>query len=465
MSSTPSARPPGNPLEALRNREYRLLLIGFVIGQSMMPLQFVTAIFWIQSFADDAIAIILVAAIATARGLGMVGFGLLGGALADRFDRRRLLMVTQATAAVASLLIGLIMWLDATSVLGIALFFALTLLSSVALAVDAPTRGAIAPEILGPRLTAAGLALNQATMQLALPVSIFASGFLNEALGHGNVYALTALGHAGEVAVLAMMSYRTAFARGGGAAKGLRDEAVRAARGIREGIRYTRAKPVLLWMILLVVLMMSLIMPPTGSLGPTWVTTVVGASQSQFSMIAVFWGLGAMLASLAMVALSHLERKGAIACGGVLLMAGGFIVFTNPPTALNAIIGNAMLGSGMSVAMIASSALIAWETENEIRGRVMSLVFLGMGAAQFVSFPLGVAAQAVGMETLFPPMSWAVFAFLALLVLVRPAMWRAIVPRDGIRRTRIAAPRPPAVSGTDPLPYIAQHAPQRVAAR
>lgn len=461
MSGAPAPAPSGNALEALRNREYRLLLTGFVIGQSMMPLQFVTAIFWIQNFAGDALVVVLVAAISTVRGAGMVGFGLIGGALADRFDRRRLLMIAQAGGAVASLLIGGIMLLGWDGPLGLFLFFALTLLSSAAHAVDAPTRGAMVPEILGPRLTAPGLALNQAAMQLALPVSIFASGFLNEALGQGPVYSLTAIGHVGEVAILALMSYRTVFAHGGGAVKSVRGEALRAARDIRAGIVFARTKPTLLWIILLVVLMMALVMPPTGSLGPTWITRVVGMSEAQFSMIAVFWGLGAMLASLLMVGFSSVEHKGALVVFGVLLMSAGFIVFTDQPTPLNAVLGNIMLGSGMSVAMISSAALIAWETTNEVRGRVMSLMFLGVGMAQLASLPFGAAAQALGMEALWPPLAWGVFAFLALLAIARPSALRAIVPRDGRPRPPSAGARPP-VPGV--LPYIAQHAPQRVAA-
>ena len=456
MSRPPA--PSGNALEALRNREYRLLLFGFIIGQAMMPLQFVTAIFWIQNYADDSLVVVLVAAISTVRGVGMVGFGLIGGALADRFDRRRLLMIAQSGGALASLLIGGIMLLGWTGPFGFVLFFALTLFSSAAHAVDAPTRGAMVPEILGPRLTAPGLALNQAAMQLALPVAIFASGFLNEALGQGAVYALTASGHIGEVAILALMSYRTVFAHGGGAVKSVRGEAARALRDIRGGIAYARTKPVLLWMILLVVLMMALVMPPTGSLGPTWITRVVGMSEAQFSLIAVFWGLGAMAASLLMVVFSSAERKGALVAFGVLLMSAGFIVFTARPTPLNAILGNLMLGSGMSVAMISSAALIAWETTNEVRGRVMSLMFLGIGMAQLASLPFGVAAQALTMEALWPPLAWAVFAFLAFLVAVRPALLRAIVPRDGLRRPPVAAPR---ITAPHALPYIAQHAPQR----
>ena len=151
-----AASPAGRPgmLEPLRLREFRLLLGGFIVGQSMMPLQFVTAIAWIQVIADDNV-VVMVAAISTIRGLGMVGFGLFGGALADRFDRRRLLIATQTLAFVANIAIAVMMWTGASDTTAVVLFFFFTALASAAHAIDGPTRNAIAPEILGPRLTPA----------------------------------------------------------------------------------------------------------------------------------------------------------------------------------------------------------------------------------------------------------------------------------------------------------------------
>ena len=131
--------------EPLRVREFRLLLSGFILGQSVMPLQFVASIAWVQSFADPDVRIILIGAIGTLRGLGMLGFGLFGGALADRFDRRRLLILTQALALVTNLGIAALMWLGATDTTGLIIFFVLTVVASAAFAIDGPTRQAIAP--------------------------------------------------------------------------------------------------------------------------------------------------------------------------------------------------------------------------------------------------------------------------------------------------------------------------------
>ena len=461
--STPAAiqtRP--KMTEPLRVREFRLLLTGFIVGQSMMPLQFVASIAWVQSFADDSVQLILVGAIGTIRGLGMLGFGLFGGALADRFDRRNLLIVTQAVALATNLGIAALMWLGMTDTTGLIVFFLLTLLASAAFALDSPTRQAIAPEILGPRLTPAGIALQQAGMQFGMPVAILLSGVMIDRLGTGNVFAISAAGHLAEIVVLAMMSYRTVFSAEH--MRGVQHGPKQALRDIVAGLRFSRSNPVILWTILIVVLMMALIMPPTGTLGPTWVTTVVGASWSQFSYIAFFWGFGAIIASGFMVAFSWIERKGLLTGIGVVTMALGFIVFTVGTTQLNAMAGNFLLGVGMSVANIAGIAILAHETPNDFRGRVMSLLFQGMGLAQVLGLPIGAVAQVVSMETLFPLMAIGTFAFLILVLVVRPVILRARVDPDA----HLSPAQPaPAVAASASAPngsvvsYIARVAPNK----
>ena len=360
--------------EPLRVREFRLLLTGFIVGQSMMPLQFVASIAWVQSFADDSVQLILVGAIGTIRGLGMLGFGLFGGALADRFDRRNLLIVTQAVALATNLGIAAVMWLGMTDTTGLIVFFMLTLLASAAFALDSPTRQAIAPEILGPRLTPAGIALQQAGMQFGMPVAILLSGVMIDRLGAGNVFAISAAGHLAEIVVLAMMSYRTVFSAEH--MRGVETGPKQALRDIVAGLRFSRSNPVILWTILIVVLMMALIMPPTGTLGPTWVTTVVGASDIGFSIIAFFWGFGAMLTSIIVAAFSWYERKGILTASGALTDGrwDSWCSRVQPSAAQRNGMGNFLLGAGMSMAMIAVVAIIAHETPNDMRGRVMSML-------------------------------------------------------------------------------------------
>ncbi|MEE8314378.1 MAG: MFS transporter, partial [Myxococcota bacterium] len=153
----------------LRVRDFRLLFAGMVIGQMLMPLQFIAQIIWVQQNASEEVRIVLVGLIAAVRGAGMITFGLYGGALADRFDRRLLLIVTQSSVLALNLLVAAVMILAASYPLGLAPFYILTFMASALAAIDAPTRQALVPDILGRRLTPGGIALNSAGGQIALP--------------------------------------------------------------------------------------------------------------------------------------------------------------------------------------------------------------------------------------------------------------------------------------------------------
>ncbi len=167
----------------LANGNYRLLLGGIALGQLLMPLQFLTQILWVQHNAPEHIWLVLVALIGASRGLGALTFGLYGGALADRFDRRKLLIATQCLLVGSTIAIAALMASNTSSFWGFACFFVLTLLSGGLQAVDMPTRLAIVPDVLGPQLTPAGLSLNQVVGQLAMPLAKFGTGFIIDSFG------------------------------------------------------------------------------------------------------------------------------------------------------------------------------------------------------------------------------------------------------------------------------------------
>ena len=193
----------------LQVRDFRLLFFGFGIGQALMPLQFMTQIFYVQEHAPDNVWLLLVGLIGTMRGLGALTFGLYGGALADRFDRRMLLLVTQIILLGTTVGLSAVMFLSDGGAAGFTVFFVLTFLASGMFAIDAPTRLAIVPDLLGPRLTPAGISLNQAAGQVSMPVAIFVAGFIIDELGFGGAYMLSAFGHVIEIVAIVLMAYRT----------------------------------------------------------------------------------------------------------------------------------------------------------------------------------------------------------------------------------------------------------------
>ena len=402
-------------------RDFRLLFLGLLLGQALSPFQFVAQIIWVQVSAPEDLRIVLVGLIAAARGGGMLLFGLYGGALADRFDRRRLLIVTQLAALVLNVAIGVLMVFGSAEAGTLVLFYALTFVASALVSIDLPTRQAIVPDIVGRQLTTAGIALNAAGGQIALPVAIMSTGFVIDAFGPGVGYLVGSGAHVAQLATLALMRIRTRREAAAGFGPGA------ALRDIRDGIAYTRREPVILWAVVLLVAMMGFGFPAVANLGPTWITTVVGVPVRDFGLVAATWGVGALLASMTLARFARYERKGMIVGIAALVFGLSFLVFGGGHTVANAVIGNFGLGVAMASAQIAGTALIQLVAPGEFRGRVMSLLNLNMGVAQLVTLPLAALGQWIGLEVLFPALAVSLLAVTVLILATRRALWRVRV--------------------------------------
>lgn len=409
-------------LAPLRNRDFRLLICGFAIGQMLMPLQFITQIIWVQQNAPDDIWLILVALIGASRGVGALTFGLYGGALADRYDRRKLLLVTQSLLILTTVAISVLMFLNVGSVIGFVLFFSITFLSAGLQSIDAPTRLAIVPDILGPDLTPAGMSLSQAAGQLSMPVALFATGLIIDSLGFGGAYLLSSLGHLIACIFVALMSYRTLATDKSSKPFRFSD----AIGDVRHGISYARNHPLILWVIVLVVAMMGLGFPVTANLGPTWITTVVGVEIKHVGFVAMTWGIGAFLAAVALTRYTSFSRRGAVVAAGALLFSVSFVVFVIDHTVVNAVIGNFGLGAGMTITMVSSTILIQKVVPNEVRGRILSIFQLNMAFAQLMTMPVAILGQWLTLQILFPIMAVitlvtviAILAFRRQIILAR----------------------------------------------
>lgn len=414
----------------LRVRDFRLLLGGFALGQMLMPLQFLTQILWVQEYAPDDTWLILVALIGASRGVGALTFGLYGGALADRFDRRKLLLVTQTLQLVMTVAIAALMFVSIGSGIGFVLFFGFTFLSAGLQSVDAPTRLAIVPDILGPELTPAGMSLNQAAAQLAMPLAMFATGMIIHALGFAGAYLLSAIGHLVTIFFVALLSYRATageLSRRTGR-YGLRE----ALDDVRAGLRYARNQPVILGIIVLIVTMMSLGFPAVANLGPTWVTTVVGVEIRNVGFVVMTWGIGAMIAALALARYSTIQRRGAVIGFGAVLFSVSFIVFVMDQAVINAVIGNLGIGAGMTIATVSATIYIQQVVPNEIRGRLMSIFQLNMGFAQLMTMPIAALGQWLTLPVLFPLLAATMLGAVLLILILRPEIVQARTPASAV---------------------------------
>ena len=217
---------------SLRIRNYRLFCIGQLFSNTGQ---------WTQRVAQDWLVLTItgnttdVGITVALQFIPSLFFGLPGGLIADRYPKRRILQVTQSgMALMASLLAGLTL---THTVRAWHIFLIAFLLGSFS-AVDSPTRQSFVNELVGVSKLRNAISLNSAIFQSGALIGPALSGVLINLVGPGYAFAINALSFVAPLTALALMD-SSQFLR--------RAVAKRAPGQLRDGLRYVRDRPTLLW--------------------------------------------------------------------------------------------------------------------------------------------------------------------------------------------------------------------------
>lgn len=400
-------------LRALGNRDFRILLAGTTLVGIVVPLQFLTQVFWVQDQYPHR-AVMYVALIAASRGAAGLLFSLIGGALADRFERRRLLLACEAGSLAVNALVAVLMLTDPFGEATIAAVIGCTFLAAGVMSIDAPARQASIPSMVGREQLSNAISLNALAQQMTLPLSLPLVGVLNGVFSAGPVYAGSLGAWVLILPLIAALRYRSV----GGS-----DRSRGMVANIADGLAYSARHGTILAVLGIVVVVQVVGMPGVANpLGPVWMTEVMGLSKTQFGFMAMTWGLGAMVASMSMARFRSVPQRGASLWVAALVFAGFVLVFGYSRNVPLTVVANFGLGAAFSVLIVSSATIVQGVVADELRGRVLSLFPLTMAAAQLGTAPIGAIGQAVGLPALVPSLGWVTLALCVLMMAGRPQL-------------------------------------------
>ncbi|OAI40947.1 hypothetical protein AYO38_00770 [bacterium SCGC AG-212-C10] len=395
-------------------RDFRLLLLGTALVNVVMPFHFLTQVFWVEDHYSDRTAVLYVSLIAASRGLAGLVFSLIGGAIADRFERRRVLLACEALSLAVNGIVALMM---ITSPFGDATVFAVIVCTFGAagiMSIDAPARAAAIPSIVGRENIASAISINTLAMQMTLPLSLPLIGVLNGIFAPGPLYAWSLIAWAGILPAIALLRFRSY----GGA-----DHGVGMLTNVGRGLRYASSNATILSIVAMVAIIQIVGMPGVANpLGPVWMTQVLGLSKAQFGFMAMTWGIGAMGASLAMARNRRIGQRGSTIWFAGLVFSVSILVFGYSRNVPLTAFANFTLGASFSLLLVSSTTIIQGVVADEMRGRVMALFPLVMGVAQLATAPIGAIGQQIGLPALVPALGYLTLALCIGLILQRPGL-------------------------------------------
>ncbi len=303
------------------------------------------------------------------------------GTAADRFDRRRLLALTQLLAGITAGVLAALTWAGAvTAPIVVGLSFVLGL----ALAFMVPALLSLVPLLVEARDLDAAISLNSLTFNLARAVGPLLGALVAEQLGYGPAFALNAL------SFLAFAGALTLLVRP--------FEQERISGGSRPGLRHAIAdvRRERVWVALLVVVAaVSFTADPILTLAPELARDVFGGTDLDAGLLVGAFGVGATVTALTLTGWLR-ARRNALP-GALLVQAAGMLVVSVAPGLGVALVGMLTSGAGYLAAVTRATTRLQSEVPDALLGRVMALWSLCfVGSRPFAALLDGAIAEAAG---------------------------------------------------------------------
>lgn len=415
------------PLYPLKRRDFLVYWVGQAVSLTGT---------WMQQMAQGWVLSQLSVRASDLGWASMVGMlpvlllSLKAGELADRLDKRRILIVTQLGMMVlAFAFAGLIV----TGRLTIAHIFVMAALLGVVTAFDLPAAQSLPPELVAPQEIGGAVALMQQIFHGARLVGPAIAGILMARFGNASAFVVNGLSFVAVIASLLALQPREKRA----------GAAVHRARGsFRDGLSYVRRQPVIRPLMLLSMLTTGAVFPFVAVLMPYYVRYVMRTEDAAvLGSLMSMSGLGSLLGATAILWGSRASRRYWLAFGvlGIAAALVGLALFPRPAAAAPLA---GLLSFSVSSLMGRISQTIQEIAPPELRGRVMGVYSITFsGVMPFAALAISSLSDRFGYPRMMESAS-VFFAACGLLLVVRA--WR---PLAALRAPAPASEPQPASSG------------------
>lgn len=285
----------------------------------------------------------------------------LSGSLADRRDRRTILVVSRLTIAAGSgsLAAMVALWgLDGMP--GVWPLMVASFVVGIGFVLSAPAQNALIPSLVTPGHLSRAVALNAIPPTMSRATGPAVGAYVALSVGTAPAFALAALLNVAFAVIAARLPIVRAFDRPAGA-----DKRVRAA------IRYVRRDRAVA-VLLLGVLAVGFGSDPVLTLTPA-ISDAFGKSTAHVGLFASMFGVGAGIALLAVPRLQRAVGAPTVVTGGLVVLAGATIAVSLAPVPWMAAVAFGVSGSGMGSAFASLSSQLHERVPDELRGRIMAL--------------------------------------------------------------------------------------------
>jgi MFS family permease len=365
---------------ALRHRDFRLLWIGLAVSAVGTWMQIVAqSLLVLKITHGSAFAL---GTVSLAQAMAFFLFALVGGSVADRLDRRLLLIYTQTGSAALAICLGL---LTLFGLVQLWMIIVLAFLNGSLLSFDQPARGALVSALVPKEDLGNAISLQSMLFNGASTIGPALAGFGVATFGYAGNFFLNGASFLGVLIVLYRMHVP---------AEHTHRQAI--VQSIYSALGVVKRDSVLLWV--LSAYAATLFLGPSAALIlPVYAVQVLHIGPERLGMLFSAAGVGTIVGALFVASRSASPRRGLIYIAGIFLWVVALVVFSISAWFWISLAALLCYGVGQTLCGTMSTTLLQTRVAEQMRGRVLSLnTLLIMGVRPLGDFPAGALIAAIG---------------------------------------------------------------------
>ena len=367
---------------SFRHRNYRILFPANTVSNIGS---------WAQRIAQDWLVLELTNNNGTYLGLvtavqfaPVLLFSLHGGKLADKFNKRKVLILTNIVGGAASLGLGALVITEHVQLWHV---FALAAVLGVSTAIDAPVRQSFTTEVVGQTDLPNAVSLNSANFNAGRLVGPALSGGLIAAFGTGPSFIVNGLSYFFVIAALANLNEKAFFHLDRPKSDG----------SIREGIAYAKARPDI-YVVMLMVFFLATFGLNFQIFNALMATQEFGLGPASFGLMGTFIAIGSLSGAIGSARLERFRNTKFVIQGGIAFSIS-IMMLSVLPNYISYVIWLPICGVTALTTLVSANSIVQTSTDPAIRGRVMGLYLLiFMGGTPFGSPLIGATTDLIGIR-------------------------------------------------------------------
>jgi MFS family permease len=373
-----------NALALLRPGPFRRYIIGSLISDTGTWMQVMAQAWVMSTLTNKAILLGLVNLFA---GIPTLLLTMQGGAAADRYDKRKILIATQVWQIALAIILG---WLVLSHRIQIWHVIAMATLLGISIAFEMPAISAFVPELVEHDQIGAAVAMDRSVFHGSRLIGPSLAGWMVSRFGAASAFFANATSFIALIVAIMSIPPRKA---------GTKEEEEQRRSGILDGFRYVKSDRIMVLMVALIALTTIFVFPVISVMLPLYVRNILHLGADRMGLLMAVSGVGSLAGSLGFLTIARQNRFKLMTINAIAVASALFCMSQSSSFLLTAA-AMGLLAIGLSMNFALANTIVQERAPAPLRGRISAVFGLSFfGLMPIAGLGIPGLADLIGMRT------------------------------------------------------------------